>query len=116
MVHMPQGAAGVVTEEYTKVLRGFNQEPGWETFHALCAFPKAVLAPMARGGRSRWSKTSRKVRDRATMFGMLGAEVMWKDGESHVPRETLGRRLPEPKEGRLQDTAFVERVVRAVCN
>ena len=116
MVHLPQGAAVVVTEEYTKVLRRFNREPGWETLHALWAFPKAVLAPLSRGGRSRWSKTSRKVRDRATMFGMLGAGATWKDGESLAPKESSGRRMPEAKEKRLQDTAFVERVVRAVGN
>ena len=98
------------------MLRRFNQEPGWETLHALWAFPKAALARLTRGGRSRWSKTSRKVRDRATMFGMFGAEAAWKDGELPSPNETLGRRLPEAKERRLQDTAFVESIVRAVGN
>ena len=50
------------------------------------------------------------------MFGMLGADVTWRDGESLAPKESPGRRLPEAKERPLQDTAFVERVVRAVGN
>jgi hypothetical protein len=50
LVHIPRGAVNVVTEEYTRVLQRFNEEPGWETLHSLWAFPKAVLAPMTRGG------------------------------------------------------------------
>ena len=45
-------------------LRHFVRTPSWESLQRLLAFPKIILAPLDRGGRSHWhvvSKTIQKI-------------------------------------------------------
>ena len=116
LVHIPRGAIRAVTEEYTRVLGNLNDCPGWETLQAVWAFPKAVLAPLTRGGKSKWSMTSRRIVERAQLFRTMGASAAWDETERAVNKERLGTRLTESKMKRAVDQAFVERVLRAVGN
>ena len=45
ILHIPRGAVEAVTRSFVSVLSRFLSEASWESFHALWAFPKAVLAP-----------------------------------------------------------------------
>ena len=61
LVHIPRGALPVVTKTYARLVHSFVHEPGWESFHALWALPKSVLAPLKREGRSHWNLVGRQV-------------------------------------------------------
>ena len=52
ILHIPRGAVEAVTRTFVEVLPRYLSEGSWESFHALWPFPKAVLAPLSRGGRT----------------------------------------------------------------
>ena len=49
-----------MTATFVALLSRYLAELSWEAFHALWAFPKAVLAPLGRGGRSTRGQLARE--------------------------------------------------------
>ena len=116
ILHIPRGAVQAVTATFETLLSRYLREQSWEAFHALWAFPKAVLAPLSRGGKAHYSVLGRKVAARATAYLNRPVPESW--SESCLPsvppaRRTRGQAARE--EAAALDRVH-SRVVRSVGN
>ena len=98
ILHIPRGAVQAVSATYITLLSRYHEERSWESFHALWAFPKAVLAPLGRSGRAHSGVLGRKVVARATAYLLRPVSESW--AESALPdvqptRRTRGRAARE---------------------
>ena len=67
-LHIPPRARDDVALTLARVIREFVALPGWETLQRLLAFPKVVLQPLDRGGKSHWGHVGRVVQNKAQLF------------------------------------------------
>lgn len=116
LTHLPKGAIIVCAQAYTKLLGEFNDNPGWETLHALWAYPKTVWAPLSRTGKSHWAAVGRKItaRSKAYMEDVANRPILWAQTRLPPQRERMITRMHANKVERIKDEAFVSAVTRAV--
>ena len=91
ILHIPRGALEAVTRTFVAVRSRFLSGASWESFHALWAFPKAVLAPLSRGGKTHYIALRRKVAARARAYMDRPLAASW--AESKLP-DRLATRVP----------------------
>ena len=115
MAHIPRGALLDVAQVYLTLLRRLNERPGWESLHALWAFPKSVLAPMQRSGRAHWAALGRVISARARAYLNQQVSVAW---ASSAPRQTSRTkpvtRRTAAREQQVTEERFVGRIASLV--
>ena len=116
VLHIPRGALQAVTGTYVSLLNQFLTDGSWESFHALWAFPKAVLAPIGRGGKVHSAALGRKLVARATAY--LGRPVALSWADSQLPPPTVARRTRQQvsRDDALAQERLHARVLRSVGN
>ena len=116
LVHIPRGALPVVTKMYVRLVHWFVHEPGWESFHALWAFPKSVLAPLKRAGRSHWNLVGRQVSRRATDYLQRPVAESWKEAGLPAVKSTPMTRKRARNQGDVDMERLTARIERLVGN
>ena len=116
MLHIPRGAVEAVTRTFVAALSRFLSESSWESFHSLWAFPKAVLAPLSRGGRTHYNALGRKIAARATAYLQRPVAASW--NESKLPDKPVVRRTrgQTARDAEASAHRLHERVIRSVGN
>jgi len=104
LVHVPRGAQATVQQTFLTLLRHFRSNPGWQSLHALWAFPKCVLVPLKRRGKNHWAATGRKVKNRAQLYLSRPVRQSWMEAALPAPtnRPNTRRRTVEAEDERLE--------------
>ena len=100
-------------DTFSALLLEVVRHRSWEALHALWAFPKAVLAPVGRGGKGHWAALGRTVSGRARAFRGRPVVESWNEGVSSVP---AGPRTRKAGGQRNQGVEWSNRVDQLVGN
>ena len=117
LLHIPRQARELVAMALAATLRHFVHSPSWESLQRLLAFPKIILAPLDRGGRSHWHVVSKTVQKRAQRYMDDTVEISWAQTrrKAKTPAPQLRTRQQHQNAESLQSKALLDRVESLVA-
>ena len=110
--HVPRGCHQVWGSGLAHAINRLLRDRTWESFAALCAYPKITLSIPHRGGQGRWDQ-AREVRRRVHAFSDGAWLDLWKaTGAGMRSNPRRGRKRPadegtESTPSRVQDKGFL---------